>query len=211
MGGRPADIFAAIEAATGKSLPRDFAATVAAETLRRLRAELRPIAHAAHALTWIRGAESRGVVFAARAHPHQPRSHRPDALLRAAPVLGERRAQGQTGARSFPARGGAQPGRTGGVHRGRGFRPRHRRRGGGGHDADRLRRRQPRPGQACRRSSRHRRPHYRRRHAGARRARSPICAAGEVRFPDATEQVSPGSARTQLSPSARSDWASVSA
>jgi HAD superfamily hydrolase (TIGR01509 family) len=57
-GRRPADIFAAVEAATGKSLPRDFSATVAAETLRRLRAELRPIAHTIHALTWIRGAKA---------------------------------------------------------------------------------------------------------------------------------------------------------
>jgi len=54
-GRRPADIFAAVETATGKKLPPDFSAFVAAKTLRRLRAELRPIAHAAHALTWIRG------------------------------------------------------------------------------------------------------------------------------------------------------------
>jgi HAD superfamily hydrolase (TIGR01509 family) len=54
-GRRPADIFAAVEAATGKRLPSDFSATVAAETLLRLRSELRPVAHAAHALTWIRG------------------------------------------------------------------------------------------------------------------------------------------------------------
>jgi HAD superfamily hydrolase (TIGR01509 family) len=54
-GRRPADVFAAIEAATGRRLPSDFSAYFAAETLRRLRTELRPIAHAAHALTWIRG------------------------------------------------------------------------------------------------------------------------------------------------------------
>jgi len=54
-GRRPADVFAAVEAATGRSLPPDFSTLVAAETLRRLRAELRPVAHAAHALTWIRG------------------------------------------------------------------------------------------------------------------------------------------------------------
>ena len=54
-GRRPADIFAAVEAATGKALPLEFSSTVAAETLRRLRAELRAIPHAAHALTWIRG------------------------------------------------------------------------------------------------------------------------------------------------------------
>ena len=54
-GRRPADVFAAVERATGRRLPPDFPVFVAAETLRRLRAELRPIAHAAHALTWIRG------------------------------------------------------------------------------------------------------------------------------------------------------------
>ncbi len=55
QGRRPTDVFAAIQAVTGKPLPPDFAAFVAAQTLRRLRTELRPIAHAAHALTWIRG------------------------------------------------------------------------------------------------------------------------------------------------------------
>jgi len=54
-GRRPADVFAAIQRATGTALPPDFATLVAAQTLRRLRHELRPIAHAAHALTWIRG------------------------------------------------------------------------------------------------------------------------------------------------------------
>ena len=54
-GRRPADIFAAVAAATGKRLPVGFASAVAADTLQRSRAELRPIAHAAHALTWIRG------------------------------------------------------------------------------------------------------------------------------------------------------------
>src|ERR1700691_6684860 len=54
-GRRPADIFAAVEAATGNALPLDFSSTVAAETLRRLRAEVRAVPHAGHALTWIRG------------------------------------------------------------------------------------------------------------------------------------------------------------
>ena len=54
-GRRPADIFAAVETAIGRSLPPDFTASVAAETIRRLQAGLRPIPHAAHALTWIRG------------------------------------------------------------------------------------------------------------------------------------------------------------
>jgi HAD superfamily hydrolase (TIGR01509 family) len=55
QGRRPADILAAIEKATGTKLPSDFAATTATETLHRLRTELRAMAHAAHALTWIRG------------------------------------------------------------------------------------------------------------------------------------------------------------
>lgn len=54
-GRRTADIFAAVEKQAKRSLPPNFAATVAAETLRRFRAELQPIPHAAHALTWIRG------------------------------------------------------------------------------------------------------------------------------------------------------------
>jgi HAD superfamily hydrolase (TIGR01509 family) len=54
-GRRVADIFAIVERSTKRSLPLSFPATVAAETLRRLRAELRPVPHAARALTWIRG------------------------------------------------------------------------------------------------------------------------------------------------------------
>jgi HAD superfamily hydrolase (TIGR01509 family) len=54
-GRRPADIFDAIEAARGKKLPADFSVNVAERTLQRIRAELRPVAHAARALTWIRG------------------------------------------------------------------------------------------------------------------------------------------------------------
>ena len=50
-GRRPADIFAAVERITKRRLPLDFAANVAAETLRRLGAELRAVPHAAHALT----------------------------------------------------------------------------------------------------------------------------------------------------------------
>jgi HAD superfamily hydrolase (TIGR01509 family) len=55
QGRRPADVFAAVEAATSTKLPADFPAAVAAETLKRMRAELRAVSHAAHALTWIRG------------------------------------------------------------------------------------------------------------------------------------------------------------
>jgi HAD superfamily hydrolase (TIGR01509 family) len=55
FGRRPSDMFAAVEAATGRKLPKDFAASVAAATLRRFRSELRVMPHAAHALTWLRG------------------------------------------------------------------------------------------------------------------------------------------------------------
>ena len=54
-GRRPADMFADIEAATGLTLPPDFASIVAAETLKRFRQELQATPHAAHALTWLRG------------------------------------------------------------------------------------------------------------------------------------------------------------
>ena len=55
QGRRPSDILAAVEAATNQELPSRFPGEVATETLRRLRTELRAVAHAAHALTWIRG------------------------------------------------------------------------------------------------------------------------------------------------------------
>ncbi|MBV9556578.1 MAG: HAD-IA family hydrolase [Pseudolabrys sp.] len=54
-GRRPADMFTEVELAAGRKLPPNFAATVAAATLRRFRQELRATAHAAHALTWLRG------------------------------------------------------------------------------------------------------------------------------------------------------------
>ena len=54
-GRRPADMLADVEAATQRKLPPNFAAMLAATTLRRLRAELRPTAHIAYALTWLRG------------------------------------------------------------------------------------------------------------------------------------------------------------
>jgi HAD superfamily hydrolase (TIGR01509 family) len=58
QGRRPSDIFAAVEAATNTRIPPTLPGEVAAETLRRLRADLRAIAHVAHALTWIRGAKA---------------------------------------------------------------------------------------------------------------------------------------------------------
>jgi HAD superfamily hydrolase (TIGR01509 family) len=55
FGRRPADIFAIIEAAARRKLPPGFEATLAAETIKSLRAELRAMAHASYALTWLRG------------------------------------------------------------------------------------------------------------------------------------------------------------
>jgi HAD superfamily hydrolase (TIGR01509 family) len=55
FGRRPVDMFVAVEAATRRKLPANFAATVAAATLRRLRAEVQAMPHAAYALTWLRG------------------------------------------------------------------------------------------------------------------------------------------------------------
>jgi HAD superfamily hydrolase (TIGR01509 family) len=54
-GRRSADMFAAIEKATGRKLPANFSGIVTAATLRRFRSELRPTPHAAYALTWLRG------------------------------------------------------------------------------------------------------------------------------------------------------------
>jgi HAD superfamily hydrolase (TIGR01509 family) len=54
-GRRATDMIAEVEAATGRKLPADFPETLAAATLQRIREELRPTPHAAHALTWLRG------------------------------------------------------------------------------------------------------------------------------------------------------------
>ena len=56
-GRRAKDMFAAVEAATGRRLPADFPNALAAATLRRIRAELRPMPHAAYALSWLHGAK----------------------------------------------------------------------------------------------------------------------------------------------------------
>jgi beta-phosphoglucomutase-like phosphatase (HAD superfamily) len=73
FGRRPADMFAAIEAATQRELPPNFGATIAAATARRFRNELRPMAHAAYALTWLRHH---------RPHPDEPGDDGTGALLR---------------------------------------------------------------------------------------------------------------------------------
>jgi HAD superfamily hydrolase (TIGR01509 family) len=55
LGRRPGDMFAEVEAASGRKLPANFSAVVAAATVRQLRSDLHVIPHAAHALTWLRG------------------------------------------------------------------------------------------------------------------------------------------------------------
>jgi HAD superfamily hydrolase (TIGR01509 family) len=55
FGRRPSDMFAAVETAARRKLPPGFDSTVAAETLKSLRAELRATAHVAYALSWLRG------------------------------------------------------------------------------------------------------------------------------------------------------------
>ncbi len=57
-GRRPADMLADVEAATGRKLPPNFTAVLAAATLRRLRAELRVTPHMEYALSWLRGPKS---------------------------------------------------------------------------------------------------------------------------------------------------------
>jgi HAD superfamily hydrolase (TIGR01509 family) len=54
-GRRPLDMISDIERATRRKLPPDFAQTLATETMRRLRDDLQPTAHAAYALSWLRG------------------------------------------------------------------------------------------------------------------------------------------------------------
>jgi HAD superfamily hydrolase (TIGR01509 family) len=54
-GRRPVDMLVDIESATQRTLPVDFAKTLANATLKRFKAELRATAHVEHALTWLRG------------------------------------------------------------------------------------------------------------------------------------------------------------
>lgn len=54
-GRRPADMFAAIEAAYRSRLPPDLTTLVKALTIHRLRAEVRATRHMEYALTWLRG------------------------------------------------------------------------------------------------------------------------------------------------------------
>jgi HAD superfamily hydrolase (TIGR01509 family) len=54
-GRRPVDMLLDIETATQRTLPVDFAKTLANATLKRFKTELRATAHVEHALTWLRG------------------------------------------------------------------------------------------------------------------------------------------------------------
>jgi len=54
-GRRPGDMLSEVELAAGRRLPPDFATILANETLKRFRSDLKPSAHAAHALSWLRG------------------------------------------------------------------------------------------------------------------------------------------------------------
>jgi HAD superfamily hydrolase (TIGR01509 family) len=54
-GRRTADMLAEIEIAAGRKLPEGFAAHLSAAILDRFRYDLQATAHAAHALTWLRG------------------------------------------------------------------------------------------------------------------------------------------------------------
>jgi HAD superfamily hydrolase (TIGR01509 family) len=54
-GRRSADMLTAVEAATRRQLPLNFANLLTAATLRRFRNELRCTPHMAYALTWLRG------------------------------------------------------------------------------------------------------------------------------------------------------------
>jgi len=54
-GRRPADMLADVEIAADRRLPPHFATILTNEILKRFRRDLRVTAHAAHALTWLRG------------------------------------------------------------------------------------------------------------------------------------------------------------
>lgn len=54
-GRRASDIFAEVEAKTGRRLPLNFSSSVAYATMNHLRASLRATPHATYALSWLRG------------------------------------------------------------------------------------------------------------------------------------------------------------
>jgi HAD superfamily hydrolase (TIGR01509 family) len=55
VGRRPSDMFALVEAATGRKLPAGFGASVTTAIVRRFRTDLTATRHMAYALTWLRG------------------------------------------------------------------------------------------------------------------------------------------------------------
>jgi HAD superfamily hydrolase (TIGR01509 family) len=55
FGRRPADMLAAVQAATHRKLPDAFAERLSQAIIDRFRDELRPMPHMAYALTWLRG------------------------------------------------------------------------------------------------------------------------------------------------------------
>src|SRR5580704_4361137 len=139
-GRRTADIFVAVEKTTKRSLPPNFAATVAAETLRRFRDELQPIPHAAHALTWIRGPKA----VASSSAPDRIRtSLEVTGLMRffeSRLFSGKPRRRRQAGPRPVSCRSHSARGRSRRLHRGRRFGSRNCRGQGRRHDCDRLHR-----------------------------------------------------------------------
>ncbi len=142
-GRRPADMLAEVEIAAGRRLPprlrdharqRDdqaFPHRAQGDGPRRARAVM-----AARA-------EMRGLLVRHRPDPGEPGDHRPAALLRTLPVLGERGPQRQAGAGPVPARRRQNAGRAEELHRGRGFAGRRRRRCRRRHARHWFRRRQP--------------------------------------------------------------------
>ena len=132
-----------VEAATARKLPPNFAATLAAATLRRLRAELRATPHVEHALTWLRGPKC---VASSSPLDRVRVSLETTGLLRFfEPYLFSASdvPRGKPAPDLFLHAAAQDARRAGGLHRGGGFAGRRRRGPRRRHDADRLCRRQP--------------------------------------------------------------------
>jgi beta-phosphoglucomutase-like phosphatase (HAD superfamily) len=142
FGRRPDDMFAMVEAASGRKLPASFASGVAAVTLRRLRAELRSMPHAAYALTWLRGPKC----VASSSSPDRIRASLEATGLGPifrAHLFRKHRGGRQTRPRSFSTCSRTNGGDTARLYRGRGFTGRGDRRNSRGHDRNRVRRGEP--------------------------------------------------------------------
>jgi len=119
-GRRPADVFASIEKISQRKLPANFGTTVAKATVKRLRADLRAIAHAAYALTWLRGPKC----VASSSPPERIRaSLETTGLARFFQIrlFRKRCAERQACARSILARGSTDGRAAGRLYRGRGL------------------------------------------------------------------------------------------